>query len=119
NGVMYWGQYDKVKVSAGLFDGPTLEVGGANDNVLGAARVQIDFWDSEDGYYLNGTYYGDKNLLAVGAAGQIQGDDNRAYNVDFLLERKVGTGGAYTVEAEWARYTRLGGYPHPGGLPYT
>jgi len=29
-----------------------------------ASRVQIDLWDSENGYYLNGTYYGDKNLLA-------------------------------------------------------
>ena len=37
--------------------------------VLGAGRVQVDFWDPEGGYYLNGTYYGDKNLLAIGAAG--------------------------------------------------
>ena len=37
-------------------------------NVIGAARVQVDFWDPEGGYYLNGTYYGDKNLLAIGAA---------------------------------------------------
>jgi hypothetical protein len=119
NGVMYWGQFDKVKVSAGAFDGPTLVIGGAGDNVLGAARVQVDFWDPEDGYYLNGTYYGDKNLLAVGVAGQVQGEDNTAYSVDVLLERKAGMGGAYSVEAEWARYTRLGGYPSPIGLPYT
>ena len=39
---------------------------------IGAARVQIDFWDPEDGYYLNGTYYGDKNLLAIGGATQVQ-----------------------------------------------
>jgi hypothetical protein len=78
--------------------------------VIGAGRVQVDFWDPEDGYYLNGTYYGDKNLLAIGAAGQVQGSDKTAYNVDFLLERKVPGGGAYTVEAEWAKYDRLGGY---------
>jgi hypothetical protein len=118
NGVMYWGQFDKIKVSGGVFDGPSLAVGGAGDNVLGAARVQVDFWDSEDGYYLNSTYYGAKNLLAVGVAGQAQGEDNTAYSVDFLLERKAGMGGAFTVEAEWARYTRLGGYPNPVGLPY-
>ena len=39
-----------------------------NPKFIGAARVQIDFWDPEDGYYLNGTYYGDKNLLAIGGA---------------------------------------------------
>jgi hypothetical protein len=81
-----------------------------DDTVLGAGRVQVDFWDQEDGYYLNGTYYGDKNLLAIAAAGQVQGSDKSAYNVDFLLERKVPGGGAFSVEAEWARYDRLGGY---------
>lgn len=107
NGAMYWGQFGKAKVSAGAFDGTTLN---NDDTVLGAGRVQVDFWDQEDGYYLNGTYYGDKNLLAIAAAGQVQGSDKSAYNVDFLLERKVPGGGAFSVEAEWARYDRLGGY---------
>ena len=107
NGAMYWGQFSKVKVSAGAFDGASAT---GDDTVIGAGRVQVDFWDPEDGYYLNGTYYGDKNLLAIGAAGQVQGSDKTAYNVDFLLERKVPGGGAYTVEAEWAKYDRLGGY---------
>ena len=65
-----------------------------DDTFIGAGRVQVDFWDPEAGYYLNGTYYGDKNLLAIGAAGQVQGGDKSAYNVDFLLERKVPGGGA-------------------------
>lgn len=107
NGAMYWGQFGKVKLSGGAFDGPTLT---GDDTVLVAGRAQVDFWDPEDGYYLNGTYYGDKNLLAIGVAGQKQGEDKSAYNVDFLLERKVPGGGAYTVEAEWAKYDRLGGY---------
>ncbi len=107
NGVMYWGQFDKVKVSAGAFDGETAT---GDATVLGAGRVQIDFWDPEAGYYLNGTYYGAKNLLAIGVAGQVQGGDKSAYNVDFLLEKKVGTGGAATFEAEWAQYDKLGGY---------
>ena len=107
NGAMYWGQFGKVKVSGGAFDGASLN---KDDTVLAAGRVQVDFWDPEDGYYLNGTYYGDKNLLAIGAAAQAQGSDKSAYNVDFLLERKVPGGGAVSVEAEWARYDRLGGY---------
>ena len=63
---MYYGTFaKKVKVSAGGFDGKSAT---GNPKLLGAARVQIDFWDPEDGYYLNGTYYGDKNLLAIGGA---------------------------------------------------
>ena len=107
NGAVYWGQFGKVKVSGGAFDGASAT---GDDTLLGAGRVQVDFWDPEPGYYLNGTYYGDKNILAIGGAGQVQGADKSAYNVDFLLERKVGDGGACSVEAEWAKYDRLGGY---------
>ncbi len=108
NGAMYWGQFGKVKVAGGAFDG-TSSTG--DDNVIAAGRIQVDFWDAEPGYYLNGTYYGDKNLLAIAGAGQVQGEDRTAYNVDFLLERKVSSGGgAVAVEAEWAKYDGLGGY---------
>ena len=107
NGAAYWGQFGKVKVSGGAFDGETLT---GDTTVLGAGRVQVDFWDPEPGYYQNATYYGEKNILALGIAGQVQGGEKQAYTFDFLLERKVSGGGAYTVEAEWARYDFLGGY---------
>jgi hypothetical protein len=113
NGVVYWGQFDKVKVSGGGFDGTSAT---GKSTLIGAGRVQVDFWDPEPGYYLNGTYYGGKNLLALGVAGQVQGSDSNdqkrnAYSVDFLLERKIGTGGgAFSVESEYAKYDRLGGY---------
>jgi hypothetical protein len=113
NGAMYWGQFSKVKVSFGAFDGASAT---GDDTLIGAGRVQVDFWDAEAGYYLNGTYYGDKNLLAIGVAGQVQGSDKSAYSVDFLMERKVPGGGAVSVEAEWARYDRLGGYSGDYGL---
>lgn len=107
NGVTYWGTFaKKVKVSLGAFDGKSST---GNPKLLGAARVQIDFWDPEDGYYLNGTYYGDKNLLAIGGATQYQ-DGHTATTVDFLLEKKVGNGGAFTIESEYSDYNRLGGY---------
>jgi hypothetical protein len=112
NGVAYWGDFGKktkVKISAGAFDGSSAT---GNPDVIGAARIQIDFWDAEDGYYLNGTYYGDKNLLAIGGATQVQ-SGNTATTVDFLLERKVPGGGAFSIEAEYANYNGLGGYlPH-------
>jgi hypothetical protein len=107
NGAMYWGQFGKVKVSGGAFDGDSAT---GDATLITAGRVQVDFWDAEPGYYLNGTFYGDKNILAIGAAGQVQGSDKKAFNVDFLLEKKVGKGGAYSVEAEYAKYDQLGGY---------
>jgi hypothetical protein len=106
NGVMYWGQFDKVKVSGGLFDGRSAT---GQDDVLFAGRVQVDLWDSEDGYYLNGTYYGAKDLLAIGGAVQAQ-DGDTAANVDFLLEKKLGGGGVVTVESQYNTYDGLGGY---------
>ena len=33
-----------------------------------------------------------------------------ATTVDFLMERKVPTGGAFTIESEYSRYNGLGGY---------
>ena len=106
NGVAYWGDFKKVKVSLGAFDGKTATGKG---EVLAAARVQIDFWDKEDGYYLNGTYYGDKNLLAIGGATQYQ-DGRTASTIDFLLEKKLPNGGVFSIESEYSNYNRLGGY---------
>jgi hypothetical protein len=107
NGIMYWGDFaKKIKVSAGAFDGGSAT---GKPQVLAAARVQVDFWDAEDGYYLNGTYYGDKNLLAIGGATQYQ-DGRTGTTVDFLLEKKVLNGGAFTLESEYSDYNRLGGY---------
>jgi hypothetical protein len=107
NGAMYYGTFaKKVKVSAGGFDGKSAT---GNPKLLGAARVQIDFWDPEDGYYLNGTYYGDKNLLALGGATQVQGG-RTASTVDFLLDKKLPNGGAFSIESEFSDYNGLGGY---------
>src|SRR5215831_19306830 len=96
NGVVYWGDFGKLKVSGGGFDGASAT---GNKNVIGAARVQIDLWDPEKGYYLNGTYYGGKNLLALGAAVQGQ-SGNTASNADFLLERKLPDSSVITIESE-------------------
>ena len=110
NGVAYWGDFKagiaKIKVSAGAFDGGSVD---GNSDVIWAGRVQLDFWDPEDGYYLNSTYYGDKNLLALGVATQVQ-TDKTATTVDFLMERKVMDGGAFTIESEYSRYNGFGGY---------
>jgi len=112
DGIMYWGQYDKVKFSIGAFDATGWTTG--DSDVLLASRVQVDFWDAEDGYYLNGTYYGEKDLLAIGLAAQ-SADAGEAYSFDFLLEKKLGNSGVITLESEYAVYDGLGGYGTPVG----
>ena len=123
---MYWGQFDKVKLSAGAFDGSSTN---GNSSLIGAGRVQVDFWDPEAGYYLNGTYYGQRNLLAIGLAGQVQSADplksvvdeltaKTATSFDFLLERMTGRGSAVSAEVEVVRYKGLGGYPTAPGAQF-
>jgi len=119
-GITYWGDYGKVKVSAGAFDGPTTN---GNEKVILAGRIQVDFWDKEAGYYLNGNYYGAKNLLAIGGAFQSQasGDhslqgNNTAATADFLMEKKMSNEGVVTVESEFSYYDRLGGWDSSYGL---
>jgi hypothetical protein len=107
NGVMYWGDWTKkLKVSFGAFDGKSAT---GDPKVLVAGRVQFDFWDHEDGYYLNETYYGDKNLLSIGGATNEQ-SGHTATTVDFLMERKLPNKGVVSIESEYANYNRLGGY---------
>ena len=107
NGVVWWGDFaKKVKLSVGAFDGPSAT---GKPKLLTAARVQVDLWDEESGYYLNGNYYGDKDLLAIGVSTQHQ-SSKMATTVDFLLEKKLPDGGVFSLESEYANYNGLGGY---------
>ena len=107
NGIVYWGDFNKkVKLSVGAFDGASLT---GNAKVLGAARLQFDFWDPENGYYLNGTYYGDGDILAVGGSTQVQ-SGKTASNIDVLMEKKLANGGVISVESQYTNYNGLGGY---------
>src|SRR5262245_15044321 len=82
NGALYFGQFGKLRLEGGVYDG---ESATGNGDVISAGRAQYDFWDPEPGHYMNGTFYGDKNVLAVGGA--IQGQSgNAAWNGDFLME---------------------------------
>jgi hypothetical protein len=107
DGIAYWGQFfnDMLSVSGGAFSVPSTFGTG---NIVWAERVMVDLWDPEKGYYLNGTYYGDKNILAIGVAAQQLAKKN-AYDVDFLMERKLGDAGTVSVQGEYAKY-EFGGY---------
>jgi hypothetical protein len=107
DGVAYWGQFfhDMLSVSGGAFSIPSTF---GTSNIVWAERVMVDLWEPEKGYYLNGTYYGDKDILAIGVAGQELAKKN-AYDVDFLMEKKLGDAGTVSVQGEYAKY-EFGGY---------
>lgn len=108
DGLAYWGQYDGgvVKWQLGFFG-----MGGAGTpDPRFAGRVTVNFFDPEPGYYNSSTYYGTKNILAVGAVLQHQpapqGAPDRAadtlWNLDALWENTFG--GVGTLDVEGAFY---------------
>jgi hypothetical protein len=126
DGVVVWGNAagGKLGYSFGAFEGHTFGIGSLTQNQAKAAgvdakdhpmlsgRVQYDFWDAEPGYYGTGNYLGSKDILAIGVAGRYQKEgvlapaltgNYNAWNVDFLLEKRL-PGGAVSVEAAYYRY---------------
>ena len=106
DGIAYWGQFlnDMLSVSGGAFSVPSTFGTG---NIVWAERAMVDLWDPEKGYYLNGTYYGDKDILALGVAAQELVKDR--IHCDFLMEKKLGNAGTVSVQGEYAKY-EFGGY---------
>jgi hypothetical protein len=113
DGVMYLGQFGTIQVSAGAFDFAGRTVG--DSEVLYAGRMQVDFADLQPGHFQNGTYYGEKTVMSLGLATQSVAGDT-AYSLDFLYERKLPAYGVVTLEAQYAMYDGLGGYPSPNAL---
>lgn len=127
DGAAFWGQVDggKFKYQAGLFQGTE---GGPNqeDNLLVAGRLTYNFWDPEPGYYNSSTYYGAKEILAIGVAFQTQDDaagtaadsgDFTGWSVDGLVETKLSNSGVVTGEFAYYDYD-LDDKAAPASIPY-
>ena len=117
NGLAYWGDFGMLKVQLGAFDGESLgKTTAVKDpgKLVYAGRLTLDFWDKEKGYYFNGTYYGDKDLLALGIAAQSQ-DSKTTFSLDGLMEKKLAGLGAVTVEAEYNKDNGLSSTTHSDG----
>lgn len=85
----------------------------ADDSLMYAGRLQVDFWDPEPGYYGTGNYFGAADILAIGLAGRQKSDgaisttdvgDYSSYSVDFLMEKKGVGLGTVSVEAAYYDY---------------
>jgi hypothetical protein len=115
NGAAYWGQFGMLKVQAGFFDGGSLNSAVSNrSRLLYAGRAMLDFWDPEPGYYLNSTYYGEKDVLSVGLAAQSQ-DDRAAWDLEALMEKKLPDMSVLTLDAEFQKDNGLTAAAHSKG----
>ena len=98
--------------------------------VLGA--VNICLLGEEDGFYHSSTYYGSKDIVAVGLGFQHQGQDGSEDPLpltnamfDFLAEKNLGTGGVGTLAGGYyhfdnqlhARFLRAGKLAHARRTP--
>jgi len=119
-GAAYWGQIGegRLKWSLGAFDGtgatlqspfgPPLDAPpNAQGNIQFDGRVTLNLLDPEPGYYHQSSYYGKKDILAIGYAIQMQKNatgtdadphDFLGMNIDALFEKKLGDYGVFTLE---------------------
>ena len=126
DGVVLWGERDcgRIKWSIGLFDGENLggrDVAGQPgvDNLEVAARLTVNLLDPEPGYYNSSTYYGEKDILAIGLAVQhrsaaVDTADSTNWNLDVLFEKPLGNCGVLTLEGAYYEYNDNDGL-HPAG----
>ncbi len=125
-GAVYWGQVNggALKWSVGAFDGtgatlqspfsaPLDTPPNQQGNIQFDARVTLNLLDPEPGYYHQSSYYGKKDILAIGFAIQMQEDATGTdidphnflgFNIDALFEKKLANNGVITVEGAAYRY---------------
>jgi hypothetical protein len=109
DGAAVWGEIGKgkLKYQGGVF---TLDDNSPAGQAIYAGRAVVNLLDPEPGYYNSSTYYGAKDVLAIGGAVQykktVVGPISQkfiAFNIDGLFEKRLG-GGGDTVTLEGAYY---------------
>lgn len=115
-GVAVWGQRSggKFKYQLGLFEGPDALVNSGEDETLFAGRLTFNFLDAEPGYYNSSTYFGDKEIFAVGLVLQ-NFDGGSGNNIDVLYEKALGAG-TLTLEASIYSYDEFAGSDGDGSF---
>src|SRR6266498_2148111 len=116
NGAVVWGDIagGKLTYLAGAFDNANLAT-----SPLFSGRVRLALWDPEPGFWGNGSYFGEKDMLSIGVGAQYMkhgssvmgvGDKDWAdINADVLVEKKLGGGSFVTGEAAYYHYNVLDG----------
>lgn len=117
DGATLWGNVfdQRLLYMIGAFQGKNRGTGMSNEshNLLYTGRLAWSFWDPEPGYFGNNHYYGEKEVLTLGAAYQTQKDgvgtaavagDFTTWNIDALLQTKLSDGGILTLEGAYYDY---------------
>ena len=110
NGAVIWGDVAPAKLTylVGVFDN-----GSVASSPLFSGRLRLSILDAETGFWGNGSYFGEKDLLTIGVGGQFQkhgstdalGDkDWTEVNADLLFEKKIPGGGWVTAEGAYYHY---------------
>jgi hypothetical protein len=100
-----------LKYYAGVYDGEQKATNNENNNLRYTARVQLNLFDSEPGYFNLSTYLGKKKTLAFGASYDTQDEvqdatggglgDYEYYSLDAFVDWPVGPG-FLTAEAAYS-----------------
>lgn len=135
DGAAVWGKLldSRLIYNVGAFEGHNVgtRVGttpGTSDQPLVAARLQYDFWtpNGAPAFYTGSTTFGAADVLSVGVAAQYQKDgavsatstgDYTGWNLDGLMEKKVGPG-AVTAEGAYYKYDTDGVIKSEDGTAY-
>jgi hypothetical protein len=114
DGASLWGEVGggAFKWAVGAFEGessggPFNDLLPVEDNTMFTGRVVLNLLDPEPGYYNSSTYYGEKEIMAIGAAVMHRADthgpgqDYTGWNIDALFETKLDNGGVVTLEGAY------------------
>jgi hypothetical protein len=112
NGAVVWGDImgGKFTYLAGVFDN-----GSIASSPLFSGRLRLALLDPEGGFWGNGSYFGEKDLLTIGVGAQFQKNgsgvdkDWAEVNGDVLFEKKIPGGGWVTAEAGYYHFNVLDG----------
>ena len=115
NGAVVWGDImgGKFTYLAGVFDN-----GSLTSSPLFSGRLRLALLDPEGGFWGNGSYFGEKDLLTIavgaqfqkhGSATAMQDKDWAEINGDVLFEKKLPGGGWVTAEAAYYHFNVLEG----------
>jgi len=105
NGVVVWGDINAGQLTylVGAFDNAAVA-----SSPLFSGRLRLALLDTEPGFWGNGSFFGDKDMLSIGIGGQYQkspmGKDYAEVNADVLFEKKLGGGSFVTAEGAFYHF---------------
>jgi hypothetical protein len=110
DGAAVWGQinHGQLKYQAGIF---TLDTAVPIGQAIYAGRVVFNLLDPEPGYYNSSTYYGSKDVLALGGTIQYKKTIDTAgerkllgFNFDVLFEKKLVAADVLSLEGAYYNF---------------